>query len=321
MINNQWYAILPSKVIKKNKIIAVKRMNLDLALFRNAKGEIACVEDLCSHRGAALSKGKLIENCIQCPFHGLEFDKNGKCTFIPANGKSSTDNLSRFNVKHYPTKESNGIVYIWYGEAEKATEKVPFFDNDVDNSYSVSEIEDHWNSHYSRCIENQLDVVHVPIVHYNTIGKGNKTLINGPKVEFENGILRTSANNEVDNGQKPKPPAECVIKETNLNFIFPNIWMNHISSKIKVIIYFAPVDDENTILYIRFYCKLTKIKAVNSLIAFLGKFANKVVERQDKRVVITQKPKASSYRSGEKLIVGDGPIITYRGIRDELKKL
>ena len=321
MINNQWYAILPSKVIKKNKIIAVKRMNLDLALFRNAKGEIACVEDLCSHRGAALSKGKLIENCIQCPFHGLEFDKNGKCTFIPANGKSSTDNLSRFNVKHYPTKESNGIVYIWYGEAEKATEKVPFFDNDVDNSYSVSEIEDHWNSHYSRCIENQLDVVHVPIVHYNTIGKGNKTLINGPKVEFENGILRTSANNEVDNGQKPKPPAECVIKETNLNFIFPNIWMNHISSKIKVIIYFAPVDDENTILYIRFYCKLTKIKAVNSLIAFLGKFANNVVERQDKRVVITQKPKASSYRSGEKLIVGDGPIITYRGIRDELKKL
>lgn len=164
-------------------------------------------------------------------------------------------------------------------------------------------------------------MVHVPIVHYNTIGKGSKTLINGPKVEFENGILTTSANNEVDNGQSPKAPADCVIRETNLNFIFPNLWMNHISSRIKAIIYFAPVDDENTILYIRFYCKIARSRAVNSLIAFIGKYANKIIERQDKRVVVTQKPKASSYKSGEKLLVGDGPIIMYRRKREELKNL
>jgi len=156
-------------------------------------------------------------------------------------------------------------------------------------------------------------------VHYNTIGRGNKTLINGPKVEFENFILRTSANNEVDNGQKPKPPSECVIKSTNLNFKFPNVWLNHITPKIFVLIYFAPVDDENTILYIRFYCKITKSKLLNNIIAFFGKFANKTIERQDKRVVITQKPKASELKSGEKLLVGDGPIIMYRKIREELK--
>jgi len=112
-----------------------------------------------------------------------------------------------------------------------------------------------------------------------------------------------------------------MLKNINLNFIYPNIWLNHISSKIKVIIYFAPVGDENTILYIRFYCKLTKSKAVNNLMAFFGEFANKIVERQDKRVVIAQKPKASSFKSGENLIVGDGSIIMYRKIRDELKNL
>lgn len=319
MIPNQWYAILPSKAVKKNRIIAVKRMNRDLALFRNAKGEPACVEDQCTHRGAALSKGKMSGDCIRCPFHGLEFNKDGRCTFIPANGKASTADISRYNVRHYPVRESNGILYIWFGDAEKATEQIPFFYDFIDESYSYSEIEDHWNSHYSRCIENQLDVVHVPIVHYNTIGRGNQTLVNGPKTEFVNGILRTSANNEVDHGQTPKPAAECVIKDTNLNFLFPNLWMNHITSKIKVIIYFAPVDEENTILYIRFYCKIARLRVINSLIAFLGKFANKVIERQDKRVVITQKPKASSLKSGEKLIAGDGPIIQYRRIRDELK--
>jgi len=319
MIMNQWYAILPSKAVRAGRIIGVKRMNLDLALFRNAKGEIGCVADQCSHRSAALSIGKVKGDCLQCPFHGLEFDREGRCTFIPANGKASTADISRYHVKHFPVKEGNGIIYLWYGEAEKADSEPPFFSDHVDSSYVFSEMEDRWNSHYSRCIENQLDVVHVPIVHHNTIGRGNKTLVNGPKVIFENGVLITSANNEVDSGQTPKPARECIIKDTNLRFKFPNLWMNHISSKLKVIIYFAPVDEENTVLYIRFYCKLTGFKPLNRLIAFFGKFTNRVIERQDKRVVITQKPKASAYQSNEKLLAGDGPVILYRKLRNELK--
>jgi len=319
MIRNQWYAILPSKALKKEGIIGVKRLNLELALFRNNQGDACCVVDQCTHRGAALSKGKVIGDCVQCPFHGIEFDKAGKCTFIPANGKASTVDISRYNVQSYAVKETNGIIFLWYGDYESAIGEPSFFYKDVDETYAYSEIEDHWQSHYSRCIENQLDVVHVPIVHYNTIGRGNKTLINGPKVVIENGELITSANNEVDNGQLPKPASECVIKDTNLHFKYPNIWMNHISDKIKVIIYFAPVDDENTILYIRFYCKITGFRPINQIIAFVGKFANRVIERQDKRVVITQKPKASAYKSHEKLLAGDGPIIQYRKIRDQLK--
>lgn len=87
----------------------------------------------------------------------------------------------------------------------------------------------------------------------------------------------------------------------------------------KIIIYFAPVDDENTILYIRFYNKITKLTLLNSVIAFFGRYANKIIERQDKRVVITQTPKISTYKSVEKLLSGDRPIIMYRKIREELK--
>ncbi len=319
MIRNEWYAILPSKAVRSKQILAVKRLGLSLALFRTKKGEIACVSDQCAHRGAALSKGKQVGDCISCPFHGLVFDQNGRCTFIPANGKASTADIGRYHVRHYPVRELGGIIYLWYGDLEKKTEDLPFFFEHMDSSYAFSEIADHWDAHYSRCIENQLDVVHVPIVHYNTIGRGNKTLINGPKTEMENGVLKTSANNEIDTGQTPKPPEECIIKDTYLAFMFPNIWMNHISEKIKVLIYFAPVDEEKTILYIRFYCKVSKYKVVNNIIAFFGKFANKIIERQDKRVVITQKPKASSLKSEEKLLMGDGPIIMYRKVREDLK--
>lgn len=184
MITNQWYAILPSRKVKIGQIVAVKRLNLELALFRNSKGELSCVVDQCSHRGAALSLGKVKNDCIQCPFHGMEFDKDGKCTFIPANGTASTEDLSQFNVKHYTVRERNGIVYLWY---------------------------------------------------------------------------------------------------------------------------------------IRLCNKLTRFKNLNSFIAYIGKFINRRIASQIRRVVSTQKPVATELNTSENLIQGDAPIIMYRKIREDLK--
>lgn len=320
MIPNQWYAILPSKAVRPDRVVGIRRFGQDLALFRDAEGTVACVTDKCSHRGAALSKGRVRSGCVKCPFHGLEFDHKGRCILVPANGSSSVADLSRFNVEHHVVREENGIIYFWYGEAEKVNGEPPFFPDDIDGSYVFSEMEDHWNAHYSRCIENQLDVVHLPFVHHDTIGRGNKTLVNGPKVELlENGLI-TSADNEVDTGQTPRKADESRIKDTYLHFLFPNIWMNHISDKMKIVIFFAPVDDENTILYIRFYSKVAGTVPLDALIAQIGKIGNGIVERQDKRVVITQKPKASAYISQENLLAGDGPVIQYRRMRERLKK-
>lgn len=319
MIRNQWYAILPSSAVKQGKITGVKRLGINLVLFRDARGMLGCITDRCSHRGAALSAGKIENGCVHCPFHGIQFDNKGNCVFIPALGKENAVDLRRFNVQTYMVREQFGIIYLWYGDHDCVTEELPFFYDQIKEEDIYSEFSDHWNSHYSRCIENQLDVIHLPIVHHNSIGRGNKTLVHGPKVIWEKGTLETSANNEVDHGQTPKPPDESVIKETYLRFLFPNIWLNHVSDKIRVLIYFAPVDEENTILYIRFYSRIAGIRSVDRFIAWTGKFANKFVERQDKRVVITQKPKATSLRMGENLLVGDGPIIYYRRIREELK--
>lgn len=322
MIPNMWYAVLPSTAVSRGKITAVKRMDLELAFFRNHDGKACCVLDQCSHRGAALSKGSVQGDCIACPFHGLQFDGNGRCTLIPANGRASAEDLSRFHVRQFALREAHGIIYLWNGEAKEADlqQRLPFFDENLDDSWVFSELEDPWNSHYSRCIENQLDVVHLPFVHATTIGRGNKTVVNGPRIEPCEGGFRTSANNETDQGQKPRKAAECEIRPTYLQFLFPNLWMNHISDRIKVVIFFAPVDGENTVLYIRFYCKLAGSRLMNRIIAQPGKWANRVIERQDKRVVITQKPKASSFRSQEKLLSGDGPVILYRKMRDEMQK-
>ncbi|MBC2578039.1 aromatic ring-hydroxylating dioxygenase subunit alpha [Peptostreptococcus russellii] len=319
MIKNKWYAILSSSEIKNGQLLGVKRLGENYVLYRDKDGKISCFADKCAHRGAALSKGWKKENdCIVCPFHGIEYDKTGKCVHIPSEGKNSEKDFSKFNLKKYYAEEKNNIVYFWNGEGEP-TEEIDYFEMDYENMV-YSEICDHWKVHYSRVIENQLDVSHLPFVHYNTIGKGNKTLVNGPKVIWiDENTLQTSANNQVDEGQKPLKASESKIKSTNIQFKFPNTWLNTVNENLKIMAYFVPVDDDNTLLYIRFYNKITKSKGINKLIAWFGKFANKKIERQDKVVVETQTPNYTSFKMDEKLLQADRPIIEYRKHREFLK--
>ena len=319
MINNQWYAIKASNDVKPGKLVAVRRFGENIVLFRNQAGKLGCVTDLCAHRGASLAKGCVSDGNIKCPFHGIEYDTTGKCVYIPSEGRKTSTDFSRFNLKTYETREIGGIVFVWYGE--DAPDKEPdVFDVITDGSYVYDEIQDHWKVHYSRVIENQLDVSHLAFVHRTTIGRGNKCLCNGPKVVWlDDNTLQTSANNEKDEGQLPKGADDCVIKSTNLTFKFPNMWLNHVTDKIMILAYFIPVDDENAIIALRFYNKITGFKPLDKLIAKLGSIANKIIERQDKRIVETQLPKASSLRMSENLVSADMPIIEYRTKRKNLQ--
>ncbi len=319
MINNQWYAVLSSNEVKKGNVVGVRRFGENLIFFRDEKGEIGCITSLCAHRGASLAKGCVTDGHVRCPFHGIEYDVTGKCVYVPSEGRASTADYSRFHMKHYVTKEIGGIVFAWYGDDEPVGEP-DVFDVVKDPSFTYDHINDTWNVHYSRVIENQLDVSHLAFVHRTTIGRGDKRLCNGPKVVWlDDNTLQTSANNEVDSGQTPKPADQCEIKSTNLTFKFPNMWLNHVTDKIMILAYFVPVDDEHSIIALRFYNNITGIKAIDKAIAWLGSRANKVVERQDKRIVETQLPKRSKLRMSESLVMADMPIIEYRSKRDKLQ--
>jgi hypothetical protein len=51
---------------------------------------------------------------------------------------------------------------------------------------------------------------------------------------------------------------------------------------------------------------------------WVGNLSNLVIERQDRRVVITQRPHRPDLGIGEILIQGDNPIVLYRKIRSAL---
>ena len=320
MIYNQWYVILESSELKTHKPLKIKRLNQQLALWRDKSGMVCCISDQCCHRGASLSCGKLVNGNLECPFHGFIFDQAGKVQLIPANGqvKSVPETMK---VKSYSTFESYGLIWIWWGHEEKKTSE-PFFFNELAD-FSYSSLRDHWKVHYSRAIENQLDVVHLPFVHGTTIGRGYKTLVNGPVVTREDELLTFYVNNVKDDGKTvPLKPDEIIDyqKLFHLQFHYPNIWQNFISDKIRAFAAFVPVDDENTIVYIRYYQRLIKIPLLKELFNYIGKVSSLIILRQDKRVVETQIPVKSENKMDERLIMGDKPIIEYRKHRQFLKE-
>ncbi len=319
MIKNQWYAVLSSHELKAGQVLGARRFGENLIFFRTKDGRISCLDSLCAHRKASLAKGWIQDDHIKCPFHGIEYDFSGKCVYVPSEGKASALDFARFHLKSYETREIGGIIFAWYGD-EKPSKEPDYFEVITDDSFSYDHINDCWDVDYSRVIENQLDVSHLSFVHHNTIGRGNKTLCNGPKVVWlDDNTMQTSANNEVDSGQTPKSADESIIKSTNLTFKFPNMWLNHITDKIMILAFFIPVDDEHAIIALRFYNKITGIKAIDKAIAWIGSRANKVVERQDKRIVETQIPKKTGIYMGENLVSADLPIIEYRSKRKKLQ--
>ena len=109
MIPNQWYVILESNEVKRGKPIGVTRMGEKMVAWRDSRGQVAVMRDLCPHRGVALSAGQLIGDCIQCPFHGFQYDTSGACKLVPANGRTA-EPPKVLHAHAYPTREATQTI-------------------------------------------------------------------------------------------------------------------------------------------------------------------------------------------------------------------
>jgi phenylpropionate dioxygenase-like ring-hydroxylating dioxygenase large terminal subunit len=143
-------------------------LNEPVVLFRDTDGKVAALEDRCCHRGAALSMGVLAEAGLQCGYHGLTFNGEGRCVLIPGQSKIP----DRARIRSYPVVEKNEFVWIWMGEPDQAAPELI-----VDYPYN----EDHVNwphnhammavqCNYQLLIENLMDLTHLGYVHTKTIG-------------------------------------------------------------------------------------------------------------------------------------------------------
>ena len=160
-LREQWYIAARSRELGRAPL-ARTVAGEPLALFRDEDGRPAALLDRCLHRNMALSAGRVVGGCLQCPYHGWRYDGRGRCREVPSLGEGRPVPAFR-PLPAYPTGESQGYVWVFMGEAPVAG---PFrFPHLGEPGWTSFRMTTAFPASAFACLENFLDVPHTVFVH------------------------------------------------------------------------------------------------------------------------------------------------------------
>lgn len=99
VIKNVWYAIGLSTEVRLKKMKSFILAGEPIVLTRKANGEVYAIKDICPHRGIPLSYGQVVDDQVECPYHGWKFNSQGVCTEIPSLCEGQELDCSKIKVK------------------------------------------------------------------------------------------------------------------------------------------------------------------------------------------------------------------------------
>ncbi|WMN12318.1 aromatic ring-hydroxylating dioxygenase subunit alpha [Marivirga salinae] len=220
---NHWYAAGQSKAIKKTKPQLVTIFEKPLVIWRLKDGSLSVMLDRCNHRNAPLSKGRVINDCLVCPYHGWTYNKEGQCVEIPSEGPHS-ERIPNKKIVSFPVKEAYGLVWVWMGK-DKSPNSEPF-------EMPVMK-EQGWHSYYMETkfsntvtdlVENFMDVPHTVFVHKGWFRDRKQICINAKVERTADSVLVSydQPNDSIGFSGWLVNPKGLPMKHTD-NFYMPNI--------------------------------------------------------------------------------------------------
>lgn len=109
---NGWYNLGMSSTLKKGQIKSISALGIDIIVFRGMDNQLGVLDAYCPHIGAHLGvAGKVVENTVECSFHGWRFNKEGECTHIPYSDKP-VPCFARTRAWHF--REKFGLIWFWF---------------------------------------------------------------------------------------------------------------------------------------------------------------------------------------------------------------
>ena len=183
-----WYIAVESKALGK-KPKPIDLFGEPLVAWRDKEGHPIVMKRYCSHMGANLATGQVIDGELQCPFHHWRYDKIGQCISIP-----DVENIPPAACqKTYVTVERYGFIWAWYGS------KIPQFSlpefiasEDKPQDYMpASHFTWSINTRIRRLLENSYDYSHFAPVHglRNIKGPSQCALLNNQEPQQKNKLF------------------------------------------------------------------------------------------------------------------------------------
>lgn len=187
----QWYPVAWAKDVIDLKPLSVTLWDRHYVLFRDrSTGIYVVMDDICPHRAAPLSEGRLYERetdgrketVLECGYHGWRFDCDGRCVDIPVVPLEKRIPAAADVGAVYATHLSvNGLIFMWLGDRLKADEsKIPLPEEllQADESERLFTLDTfrYFPISFSTLHENVADPAHVSWAHHGT-GQGNRETV------------------------------------------------------------------------------------------------------------------------------------------------
>lgn len=163
---NCWYMAVDAEDVSEEKPLGVKVAGEDIVLYRNSENKVVAMQDLCPHRLAPLSIGRIEGDDIRCMYHGIKFGSDGQCKEVPGQEKIP----KVLCVKPYAVSEGHEWVWVWIGDQDKADEALlpdqRFHDPEL---FNVRKDSVKFDASYELFNDNTCDLSHVAYVHEDTL--------------------------------------------------------------------------------------------------------------------------------------------------------
>lgn len=175
-VRNQWYVLCSSAELGARPLGRVV-CDVPMVAFRTQAGRVGIILDLCSHRRAPLSMGRVQGEHLRCVYHGMEFGTDGQCRHIPS--QSVIPRMA--HVQSFPAVERYGFVWVWPGEGradEALLPQLPWRESDGWNSGLIQYFP--VKASYLYMNDNLLDLSHVAFLHESSIGFDPRLLSEDP---------------------------------------------------------------------------------------------------------------------------------------------
>jgi phenylpropionate dioxygenase-like ring-hydroxylating dioxygenase large terminal subunit len=126
ILDGLWYLAALSSELKAGAMLRRILIGEAMVLGRTKAGAPFALKDVCPHRAAPLSGGRLLDvagkTAVECPYHAWAFRvSDGTCAAVPALHTEEKRDASGIRTKAYALHEANGLVWVFHGEGAPET--------------------------------------------------------------------------------------------------------------------------------------------------------------------------------------------------------
>ncbi|MBL9104066.1 MAG: aromatic ring-hydroxylating dioxygenase subunit alpha [Myxococcales bacterium] len=275
-----------------------------LVLFRDGAGVARALVDRCPHRGVQLSLGRVVDGCLECPFHGWRFAGDGANCKVPWDPDARRERLGATPV---PVRELGGLLWLYTAPGGEAPGEPEVPELLLRAGVRVCSFAVTWQTHWTRAMENMLDWPHLPFVHRRTIGKN---------LPYGGGTRMDIAWDERSWGGRTTISVDGAPQEGMLDYRFPNamqLWLPTGKRLLGFITACVPVDERTTSMVFVTIRDFMRPRLFDRLFHL----ANRKIAEEDRAVLESSDPVEVPPPGEERSVRTDGPTLQFRKIYRE----